>query len=405
MIRSGQGSFFVGARRLAIYDLGCFLCSSFQICQRYLAARAAFVVQFFKFFVGEILDGGEFVLRALHRQHQFRQFELDRQRVAVLGVLDQENHQERDDGGAGVDDQLPGVAVIEDRAQSRPTPGRPRLRQECRRDARPMRGRVGEMEKCRRERSYGLPCAMVAIFSLLHRRVSPLKRHENNPDGQRAGGFPCSIGRCRKADKASLFQLRQSLPDAPDRGPRVLAQARQPLHQLLHGVLVGGFQAAQFGPVDRHRDRRAGACAGGVGRDRRRLAAVAQIVDEDALVAFGFGGARDVSVRLVRFHGLGDGSGECLGLLPRRRLDRQDDVQALAAGSLQEGLELDGCKPFAHVARGRNDIFPAGARVPDRDRTPAGRPVRDRRWWCRACGFRARRLAPRRSGRRDRRWK
>ncbi len=44
---------------------------------------------------------------------QFIKLELDRRRVAVLRVLDQEHHQEGDDGGPGVDDQLPGVAVVE----------------------------------------------------------------------------------------------------------------------------------------------------------------------------------------------------------------------------------------------------------------------------------------------------
>ena len=40
---------------------------------------------------------------------------LQRKCVAVLGVLNEEDHQEGDDGGAGVDDQLPGIAVTEDR--------------------------------------------------------------------------------------------------------------------------------------------------------------------------------------------------------------------------------------------------------------------------------------------------
>ena len=45
-------------------------------------------------------------------------------RVAVLALLDQEHHQEGDDGGTGVDDELPGVAEVEDRPAGRPTPGR-----------------------------------------------------------------------------------------------------------------------------------------------------------------------------------------------------------------------------------------------------------------------------------------
>src|SRR5207248_3274024 len=40
---------------------------------------------------------------------------LHRRRVAILAVLDQEHHQEGDDGRSGVDDQLPGVRIAEDR--------------------------------------------------------------------------------------------------------------------------------------------------------------------------------------------------------------------------------------------------------------------------------------------------
>ncbi len=48
------------------------------------------------------------------------ELEIDGAGVAVLGVLDEEDHQEGDDGGAGVDDELPGVGVVEDGAGERP---------------------------------------------------------------------------------------------------------------------------------------------------------------------------------------------------------------------------------------------------------------------------------------------
>jgi hypothetical protein len=44
---------------------------------------------------------------------QLVEFDLDRLRVAVLVVLQQEHHEEGDDRGAGVDRQLPGVAETE----------------------------------------------------------------------------------------------------------------------------------------------------------------------------------------------------------------------------------------------------------------------------------------------------
>ncbi len=40
--------------------------------------------------------------------------------VAVLGVLDQEHHEKRDDGGAGIDDELPGIAELEQWPGQRP---------------------------------------------------------------------------------------------------------------------------------------------------------------------------------------------------------------------------------------------------------------------------------------------
>ncbi len=51
---------------------------------------------------------------------QLIELDLERLGVAVLGVLDEEHHQEGDDGGGGIDDQLPGVAVVEDRATDEP---------------------------------------------------------------------------------------------------------------------------------------------------------------------------------------------------------------------------------------------------------------------------------------------
>jgi hypothetical protein len=47
------------------------------------------------------------------RADQFVEFGLDRDTVAVLGVLDEEHHQEGDDRRAGVDDELPGVGIAE----------------------------------------------------------------------------------------------------------------------------------------------------------------------------------------------------------------------------------------------------------------------------------------------------
>ena len=82
----------------------------------HLRTSSAIIVQLLKLFIGQVLDRGELVLRPLHRQHELRQFELYRKSVAVLRVLDQEYHQKCHDGGAGIDHELPSIAVVEYRA-------------------------------------------------------------------------------------------------------------------------------------------------------------------------------------------------------------------------------------------------------------------------------------------------
>src|SRR5688572_12874584 len=63
--------------------------------------------------VVDVLQVEQRVVRALGGADQLVELELDRLGVAVLRVLDQEHHQEGDDRGGGVDDQLPGIAEAE----------------------------------------------------------------------------------------------------------------------------------------------------------------------------------------------------------------------------------------------------------------------------------------------------
>ncbi|CUS37480.1 hypothetical protein COMA2_30295 [Candidatus Nitrospira nitrificans] len=70
--------------------------------------------------LGEFLKIQHGIVRASGRTDDLVQFELNRRAVTILGVLDQEDHQERHNGGAGIDDQLPGVAEMENWAGDRP---------------------------------------------------------------------------------------------------------------------------------------------------------------------------------------------------------------------------------------------------------------------------------------------
>ena len=54
----------------------------------------------------------------------FVELRLDCRTITVLSILDQEDLKERDDRGAGVDDQLPRVRVVEYRARQTPNDDR-----------------------------------------------------------------------------------------------------------------------------------------------------------------------------------------------------------------------------------------------------------------------------------------
>jgi hypothetical protein len=47
--------------------------------------------------------------------HEFIELQLNRRRILVLRALDEEDHQECHDGGAGADHQLPGVREAKER--------------------------------------------------------------------------------------------------------------------------------------------------------------------------------------------------------------------------------------------------------------------------------------------------
>ena len=68
------------------------------------------------------------LLAPSQRGHDLVQLQLHGQRVLVLRALDEEHHQEGDDGGAGVDDELPGRPSSGTAARWRPTRSRRKRR-------------------------------------------------------------------------------------------------------------------------------------------------------------------------------------------------------------------------------------------------------------------------------------
>src|SRR3569833_286925 len=62
----------------------------------------------------ELFEIEQGILRFVRRANQLVELDLHRFGVSVLRVLDEEHHQKRDDGGAGIDDKLPGVVEVEE---------------------------------------------------------------------------------------------------------------------------------------------------------------------------------------------------------------------------------------------------------------------------------------------------
>ena len=73
-----------------------------------------------QFFFVHFLEIDKFVSRALRGADQLIEFDLQRFRIAVLRILDEEHHQERDDRRAGIDNELPRVTESENRSGNRP---------------------------------------------------------------------------------------------------------------------------------------------------------------------------------------------------------------------------------------------------------------------------------------------
>ena len=73
----------------------------------------------------QILYIDHFVLCFVYCMDQLVQLQMNGSGIAVLGILDQEDHQKGDNRCASIDDQLPGIGVVEDgagKAQARMTP-------------------------------------------------------------------------------------------------------------------------------------------------------------------------------------------------------------------------------------------------------------------------------------------
>ena len=133
---------------------------------RRIGSGAQLPVKILQLLFGEIFDGGETVLGALHRNDQLVELELNRLRVAVLGVLDEEHHQKGDDGRAGVDDELPGVAEVKQRPGDGPNQDRQCGKKKCGRCTGRMCGGMRKSGKVFAEQATLRTCAPSSGFWL-----------------------------------------------------------------------------------------------------------------------------------------------------------------------------------------------------------------------------------------------
>jgi hypothetical protein len=109
-------------------------------------ARFTFIAQFIEFLVREMLNSDKCILSGAD-SHEFIELDLDSGAIAILRVLNQENHEKGDNGGPGIDDELPGIRVTEYRSCDRPYDDRANRQHERESSARRPRGGIGRIGK------------------------------------------------------------------------------------------------------------------------------------------------------------------------------------------------------------------------------------------------------------------
>ena len=93
-----------------------------------------FALEPIEFLIAQVFEINKAGASAADAAEKFVQFEVKSFGVAVLGVLNNENHQKGDDGRAGVDDELPGIGEVEHRTEHGPDhDGGERQQKGCRR--------------------------------------------------------------------------------------------------------------------------------------------------------------------------------------------------------------------------------------------------------------------------------
>src|SRR5712692_1290968 len=83
-----------------------------SIMLRLLEDALELLFEYFQILIGKVFKIDQFVSRVFERADELVQLQLKCFSIAVLCVLNEEHHQERDDGRAGVDNELPGIGEM-----------------------------------------------------------------------------------------------------------------------------------------------------------------------------------------------------------------------------------------------------------------------------------------------------
>ena len=77
-------------------------------------------LKFVELEVAEIFDVDHLITGLVDSPDEFVQLQVDGASIAVLSVLDEEDHEEGDDSGSCVDDELPGIGEVKHGASDGP---------------------------------------------------------------------------------------------------------------------------------------------------------------------------------------------------------------------------------------------------------------------------------------------
>lgn len=97
-----------------------------------------------QFVIAEAFDVHHLIAGGADGVNKFIELEIDRLRVAILGVLNEKHHEKSDDGGPSVDDELPGVGILKDRTSRGPNQHNKHCARECPLGANPSRRTSGK---------------------------------------------------------------------------------------------------------------------------------------------------------------------------------------------------------------------------------------------------------------------